>query len=240
MSRSNQVDSLLSGVKRGSISHLARLRENWPHSHSVECADAALSYLARERRRADIQQGDLEIIQLYTHTIVRFAMDFASRHTYPHMKRNLVDLLISRIDDTGNFDADESLRIYITGYCIQLMICMSYDPRLLHAIQASPVVSDFVVLTWAWIDPRTQLPIFLAEERLEAAISKGCIVNIAFQMYSKGSPAARARVLGLLDEYEPTEAADRLVRLATQRARAMALTCHKRLDSDPPLSLLET
>ena len=178
-------------------------------------------------------------------------MDSASRSTDPRLKRNLVDLLISRINmlisslslclraidielrGTGNFDADESLRIQITRYCIQLVICMSYDPRLLHVIHASPVASDFVVSTWAWIDPRTQLPVFLAEERLDAAISKGCIVNVAFQMFTKGSPAARARVLGLLDENEPTEAANRLARLATQRAQAMALTCRKRLELDP-------
>jgi hypothetical protein len=149
----------------------------------VECSDAILSHLEKERQRADVQQDDPESIQLYTHTIVRFAMDSASRSTHPHLKRDLVDLLIPRIDvliapmslclraidvelrDTGDFDADEILRIHITRYCAHLMISMSYDPKLLHAIQASLVASDFFALTWTWIDPRTQLPLFLGEER---------------------------------------------------------------------------
>lgn len=49
---------------------------------------------------------------------------------------------------------------------------MCYDQELHLAMQASSTATRFVVVAWTWIDPRTELPLFMGEQDLEMASIK--------------------------------------------------------------------
>jgi hypothetical protein len=114
------------------------------------------------------------------------------------------------------------------------MVFMCFHPHLLDAMQKSPAVADFAVLVWTWIDPRTQLPLFMAEENDEEAKKKGCVVNTLFQIYIRRSTVAKMNALDKLSEDGTSHsAADRLVRVGIARAQAIALVCQERTTWSP-------
>jgi hypothetical protein len=212
----------------------------------LESFGAVLHFLSLERLRAQdwFTVNDYDLVQDYLQAVMIVLCPFEKED--PQSSQPFVELFVENIEGYFSWirlclrrvgslfknydDAERKIDTCVFYFAKISLTLFREAPLIKAAMQASPTVASIVVVTWAWKDKHTRLPLFMIDIGSDRKTKSKdcCAISDLFHDYAHGSEDAKRLLLaGFSEEGFGYRAAERFVVVAMARAGRMRLASER-------------